>query len=262
MTRALALIALVGLAAPAAAQDAATAAAEAPRACAEGRVRTEGVCCWPGQIFRATEHLCTGAPECPDGLVEHGEACIAPVESGTRARLLAPPPSLPEPPPALAAALAPPISAWPATHEGTLSRPVRRHGEDGGLVAAAMVVFDVGWMFGLLVGMLDEAGGSCRGFRGGGSCNSWPLTLIPVGGGITAGLANFAPSGRSTYLWGFALGIPSVMLQGIGLIMLAVALANEVHDLGFSPLEDGDVTLSLVPAAQGADVGASLLIAF
>ena len=27
-------------------------------------------------------------------------------------------------------------------------------------------------------------------------------------------------------------------------------------------IEDGDVTLSLVPAAQGADVGASLLIAF
>lgn len=248
-------------------------AAPAEPACREGRVRTEGRCCWPGQTFSAADHVCSGAPRCPEGLVEHGEACVAPVvaddtapapaSSAVRSRL-APPPVFPD---ATAAALAPPVSAWPRAHEGALSRPVRRSGEDGGLVAAAMVVFDVGWVLGWLVGMLDEATTSCRtfvrGIRTGATCATWPLTFVPVGGGLAAGLMNFGPGFRDTAAWGLVLGIPSVILEATGLVMMAVALANEVHDFGFVPLDDtGQVSLRILPGAVGADGGASLALTF
>src|SRR5206468_2441514 len=112
----------------------------------------------------------------------------------------------------------PTTTGWPARHEGeVLFHAVRRHGEDGGLVAAAMVVFDIGWTFGLLVGIMDDATVSCRtsfsGFGFGGapaSCNSWPLSLVPLGGGIAAGLSSFGSS-RQTTGWGMAFGVPSVI---------------------------------------------------
>lgn len=256
------------LASPARAQD----------ACAEGRERVAGFCCWPAQTFSTDAGRCEGAPRCPAGLVEHGEACIAPVvpEPPPAGSLIEPPryeslvipPTIEAPPPPMS------LEGWPVAHAGAvLHRPVPRHGEDGGLVAAAMVVFDLGWTMGLLVGMLDEAGPSCStgAFFGSGphvSCNSWPLAFIPVGGGIASGMMSWpnTPPGsfgrRDTWIWGMALGIPSVLFQGIGLIMMAVALANEVHDIGLAPIVLDGVTVSLVPAAQASDVGVSIVAQF
>jgi hypothetical protein len=252
-------------------------------ACAEGRVRgADGICCWPGQTFSSEHRLCEGAPRCPEGLVEHGEACIAavgPAPPQYSQFITAPPiedaPLGYTPPSELAQEAEPPrtTTGWPARHEGeSLRRAVMRHGEDGGLVAAAMVVFDVGWMMGWLVGILDEATGACRSFSGFGggsgtvSCNAWPLAFIPVGGGVAAGLFNFAPSStgfvQRSATWALALGVPSVLLQVGGLIMMAVALANEVHDIGVVPLGDGGVRLSFVPAAQSTDVGLSAVLTF
>ena len=242
-------------------------AQDEPVACEEGRTRgAEGFCCWPGQTFSTTARRCEGAPRCPEGLVEHGESCLGTV--------VPPPPSYEHfdaPPPMSSSDIAAPpptgrtTSGWPARHDGhALGRAVRRHGEDGGLVAMSMVVFDIGWVFGMLVGMLDEATGSCRtSFFSGSvtSCNSWPLVFIPVGGGLTAGLTNFGSGTRNTSAWGLTFGIISVLMQCIGLIMMAVSLANEVHDLGTVPLGDG-VALSWVPAAQSSDVGLSGVLTF
>lgn len=259
---------------------ASVAAAQEAEACAEGRERVDGFCCWPGQTFAADARRCEGAPQCPDGLVEHGEACIAPALGA------APPPIAPmalsgyE---GLAAGVVAPVApaapvitldGWPATHSGgVVHRPVARHGEDGGLVAAAMVVFDIGWTFGMLVGLNDAATAQCSvgtffTTSANANCNSWPLALIPVGGGIASGMfvwPNTPPGSfgrRNEFLWGMAFGIPSVILQTTGLIMLAVALANEVHDIGIAPIVVDGVTISLLPGSQGADLGASLVAQF
>ncbi len=237
--------------------------------CVEGRERVEGFCCWPGQTFSTSARRCEGVPACPEALVEHGEECVAP---------LGPPARVPDiaPVPAYDAFVAlPPLSGptetadtsgWPATREASVvHHAVRRHGEDGGLIALSVVIFDIGWVMGLVVGALDAARDSCSSFSSGRStnCNSWQYAFIPVGGGIFSGMTNFAPSSfRTSSGWGFGLGIPSVLLQTIGLISLAIALANEVTDIGLPAIAVDGVTLSFVGAAQGADAGASLVLAF
>jgi hypothetical protein len=281
------VVASLAIAAPVRAQD----------DCAEGRVRTEGFCCWPGQTFSTDARRCEGAPHCPDGTVEHGEQCVLPLSataSPSTAGVPAPMPQsydhvettgdVPSAPPYAvfvepASIETPPSSTriddWPVRHDGmTLSHVVRHSGEDWGLVTASLVVFDVGWALGILAAVLDEASHPCASFSGGGfggfsrsvSCNSWPLALIPVGGGIASGMANWASPGsggfssRNNWLAGFALGIPSVILQGVGLISLAISLANEIHDLGFHPLALGDARIDFVPAAPASDLGLSIVV--
>lgn len=246
--------------------------ASAQEECAEGRVRgSEGFCCWPGQTFSTADRRCEGAPQCPEGLVEHGEACLSTVVPAppSYARFEAPPPMIASD---IAAPPARSTSGWPAQHEGqALSRAVPRHGEDGGLVAAAMVVFDVGWTFGMLVGILDATSANCFAFSSSSSagpvnCGTWALAFIPVGGGIAAGTMNFvsAPTGftsRNNATWGASFGSTSAVLQTAGLIMMAVALANEVHDVGTVPLGQG-VSVAVFPGAPASDLGVSALLLF
>jgi hypothetical protein len=50
--------------------------------CTDGMVRTsdeEAMCCWPGQSWSASLSACTGAPQCPSGLVAREAACSPPV---------------------------------------------------------------------------------------------------------------------------------------------------------------------------------------
>lgn len=246
--------------------------AQAPE-CVEGRVRgDDGYCCWPGQHFGTDSRACEGPPQCPEPLVEHGEECVA--------RLVPHAPSYEVF--AAAPAYAPPqprrtMVGWPAAHEGTsLHRAVHGHGEDGGLVAMSVVIFDVGWVLGLLTAALDEANHSCAvsTFSGGffgrvsESCNSWPFAFLPVGGGLTSGLATYpnTPPGtfasRDNASWGAALGSPSVILQVAGLISLAISLANDVHTIGYPAIVIDGMTLSVVGAAPGADAGATVALGF
>jgi hypothetical protein len=238
--------------------------------CSEGRERVDGRCCWPGQSWSAERARCEGAPRCPEALVEHGEACLAPAISASPGAARE---SVPEGD--LVAAPVPAVyraslrAGWPeraGLDVETLARPVSVRGEDEGLIIASLVVYDFGWVLGWVLVFIDEVRGGCGPIGPGarGSCGSWPFAFMPVAGGITAGLTNFSGGRRTEFGWGLGLGPPSVIFQGIGLIMLAIALANETSETGYQPLADEprEAGASLVPSAPGADVGLSLDVRF
>ncbi|MBN8612354.1 MAG: hypothetical protein J0L92_17295 [Deltaproteobacteria bacterium] len=211
-------------------------------------VAVENQCCWPDQ--RVEGGRCVGAPRCPETLVEHGDECVA----------LATTPSQPRPIATYASSDATEeepdeLAGWPTVRHDR-DRPVwrvqARSTEDGGLVAASVVVIDVGWTMGWLGVLIAELGG-CSGR----ACDGWPWAFIPVGGAMAAGVASISRGNGAAY--GF--GIPSVILQGIGLIMLAISLANEVTE----PIHERiDLAphLSLSLGAPESDAGASLGLAF
>lgn len=226
--------------------------------CAEGRARTEaGYCCWPGQEFSVERNRCEGPPTCPDSLVAHGAECAAPVTASYAAL------TLPDPGEASAPISYTATAGWPETHEGTeLHHAVRTRREDGGLVAAALALFDVGWSMGIVGAAIDEAAQPCGDWRSPvhSSCGTGGLALVPLGGGIASVTMSLSGSPRRTFDWGFAFGVQSVIVQSAGLIALAIALANEVDDVGTIPL--GDVTLVPTAGPPGADVGAGVGIAW
>ncbi|MDQ3035476.1 MAG: hypothetical protein M3Y87_23930 [Myxococcota bacterium] len=244
--------------------------------CAEGRARIDGRCCWPAQTWSAERARCEGAPRCPEALVEHGETCVAaalgPSSGGAPAALDQDAAAQVD----LAGAPVPPVyraslrAHWPELEElgiTELARPVPVRGEDEGLIVASLVVFDVGWALGLLIAFIDEAGGGgCAAFGGGmrGSCNSWPFALLPIAGGITSGMTNFSGGFRQQFVWGIALGTPSVILQTAGLIMLGIALGNETSEIGYQRLADEPrrAGVTLTPGAPGADVGLGVDVVF
>lgn len=125
-----------------------------------------------------------------------------------------------------------------------------RSTEDGGLVAASVVVIDVGWTLGWLGVLIAELGG-CSGR----ACDGWPWAFIPVGGAMAAGVASISRGNGAA----FAFGIPSVILQGIGLIMLAISLGNEVTEPLHQPIRP---RISLSLGAPSSDLGASLGLSF
>lgn len=284
MTRSITLVAALALASlwmPRAlrAQDAATAtgAATDETSCAEGRERlAEGRCCWPSQRWSDESGRCVGAPACPAGLVEHGDACVAPVSGSLGLEVV---PTLPS-----GAGIAGPptyarftegydpaprredsTEAWPSSAH-RIDRPTRRaivvRGEDEGLIIASLVVFDVGWVLGWLGTVLSEGIG-CRQFTGFGevrvSCDAWPWAFIPIGGGMAAGMA--ALSRGSGFAFGF--GIPSVILQGIGAIMAIIATSNETTELALQPMRLGEsLSASVSFGAEAADAGLTVGLTF
>lgn len=281
MTRALALVAslwvvLLGLTAQVTAQDREVLVRPT---CAEGRERLpEGRCCWPGQRWSEERGRCDGPPTCPEDLVEHGDACIAPELFVSDA---APPPAegaTTTRPPAYAlsagydtAARGPASTAlpgadgWPRS-SGRLDRPTHRsivvRGEDEGLIMASLVVFDVGWVLGWLGTALSEGIG-CRQFTGFGEvrvgCDAWPWAFIPIGGGMAAGMA--AISRGSGFAFGF--GIASVILQGIGGIMAIIATTNETTEFALQPMRLGEsLSASVSFGAEAADAGLTFGLTF
>ena len=245
-------------------------------ACDEGRVRlAAGRCCWPGQRWSDERGRCEGAPRCPDGLVEHGDACVAPAHAVSVPTLAegassTAPPAYAIAPGAYAAGHATREEAttegWPDAGDAPLARPTHRvvvsRGEDEGLIAAAFVVFDVGWVLGWLGAVLSEATG-CRTFTPFGSastgCDAWPWAFIPIGGGMAAGMA--AISRGNGFAFGF--GIPSVILQGIGAIMSIIAFANETTELVLQPMRlGGSLSASLAIGAESSDAGLTFGLTF
>lgn len=286
MTRANALCALLVLVASllgasrARAQDAqiadeGEAADEGETPCAEGRVRlAAGRCCWPSQHWSDENGRCVGAPACPEGLVEHGDACVAPVLASVDLVPALSADASTARPPAYARFTegydpAPrredSAEAWPSSRE-RLDRPTRRaivvRGEDEGLIVASLVVFDVGWVLGWLGTVLSESVG-CRQFTGFGevrvSCDAWPWAFIPIGGGMAAGMA--AISRGSGFAFGF--GIPSVIFQGIGAIMAIIATANETTEIALQPMRLGEsLSASVSFGAEAADAGLTVGLSF
>lgn len=247
-------IAIVAMACSFAFGAAAHAQACDAREVAIGRVSLGDACCWPEQSLEGGR--CVGAPRCPEGLVEHGDACVA------RAALEAAP-----------AIVSSEASAWAAVSEPSEEtvevdwpsrvhhpdRPMARvqvgRGEDAGLVIASLVVFDLGWTLGWLGALFGELGGCFSG-----ACNTFAWAFIPVGGAMASGLDSLSRSGNGL---GYSLGITSVCLQGIGLIMLAISLANEVTVPRTQPLTLGPPGApSIALGARDADVGLSLGVAF
>ncbi len=247
-----------------------------PRPCAEGRVRVDGYCCWPAQSWDADRARCTGAPACPAELVEHGDTCAG------RAEVLVPAPTeVSEVPPSLSAAsgyaaaarprqprsmFADSTDGWPSLRNVS-DVPERRaligRGEDEGLIIAALVVFDIGWVLGLAGTMLGEIGGSCTdfsvGFGRGVSCNTWPFAAIPVIGSMISGFTG----GNRRNAWGYAMGIPSIIFQGIGAIMAIIAFSNETTEIVLQPIQlTPGLSATLLPSAPGTDAGLSFGLTF
>lgn len=249
--------------------------------CEEGRERVDGRCCWPGQTFSVERLRCEGPPHCPPALTEHGDACVA------RATTSGPP--LP-PPPTEGAVTGEPVSMtgddpmrlgmpeayggvstreWPTHGEDRPWRAVHVRGEDEGLIIFSFSIFEFGFILGLLTAGLDEQAHPCftsGGPFGGGvstGCNSWPLAFIPIGGGVASGFANFGVSSFGGRAFGYIFGIPSVLLQLIGLVSMMISFSNATDELGFRPIGDPHgVSLSFVPGASGSDVGLSLDLRF
>lgn len=162
-------------------------------------------------------------------------------------------------------------TAWPLFGEigrAHARRPVQSVGKDAGLLFLSMTMHGLGWLIGWLVPIIDEAAGNCGTFTGGfgterGSCGTWPLTFIPIVGSFIAGVSSFDTSRFSSGM-GFAVGLPSMLLQTAGLITVIVALSGSTTDYHFEPLEAelGDAALSLSFDAPNSDAGASLTVRF
>ena len=205
--------------------------------CTDGRIDLEGHCCWPGQDWSFELGRCDGGPTCPPFLVAHGESCIAPV----RGEHVEPAPG---PPPMRAS-----TTRWPlaADHEDAPRASAREvRGEDEPLLVGALLVFDIGWIVGLMGISITECRASCGNLAFGG---------MPLVGGVLAALTT---SGYS-----YPFGISSVVIQSFALVvLLPIALVNETTELAFPALDVGDAEASLELAAAGSDVGASLRIDF
>ena len=126
----------------------------------------EGRCCWPGQTWSSEHARCSGRPSCPIALVEHGETCAgrAIVGASTGIARLAAPSDLDVPD----AYHARPARLWPSFASlrlgDTVSRPATRRGEDEGLIIASLVVIDIGFVLGAVIGIVDMAATNCRSF--------------------------------------------------------------------------------------------------
>ncbi|MGC4121718.1 MAG: PEGA domain-containing protein [Myxococcales bacterium] len=74
--------------------------------CPAGLVAADSAhCCWPGQLFDGARGLCSGTPQCPQGLAPYGETCLAAQPQAAQPPAPAPAqspelPPLPPPPPA------------------------------------------------------------------------------------------------------------------------------------------------------------------
>ncbi len=217
---------------------------------------TEPSCAWPGLTHSAALGRCTGVPACPLGLVEHGESCVPPLEPAlepsevddvtARAALDRPGFSGDE-----AIEPSPLAPSWPSART-RWDRPRQQarlvRGEDEVLVTLALAVFDAGWILGWIgtgIGMASDPSSAWSG----------AVSTIPVIGAITYGFTS--RSGLSAY--GF--GIPSIILQGLGVIGLGIALGNETSELRLGPIGE-HASLGVVPAATGADAGLTLRLAF
>ncbi len=218
-----------------------------PPGCDALHVAIEGECCWPDQRVEAGR--CVGAPRCPETLVEHGDDCVAPTDTPVAPRPIATYASS-----STTETEGDEVVDWPSMvhhRDRPVWRVQARSSEDGGLVAASVVVIDVGWTLGWLGALLGQLQ-PCFSSE----CNMYAWAFIPVGGAMASGLDSLSRTGNGI---AFSFGIPSVILQGIGLIMLAISLGNEVTEPLHQPIRP---RVSFALGAPSSEMGASLGLSF
>lgn len=165
----------------------------------------------------------------------HGESCIAPVRDAGVER---------EPGAPLFRSS---TDGWPLAtghDDAPHASAIEVRGEDEPLLIGALVVFDIGWIVGLMGISITNCSASCENLAFGG---------IPLVGGVIASL--------TTRGYSYPFGVSSVVIQSFALLVLfPIALANETTELAFPALDVGEATASLDLAAAGSDVGASLRV--
>lgn len=249
-------LALAGIAALVVAiQPAAVARAQVE--CADGRVASEatgGRCCWPGQTFSEQHGRCAGPPRCPEGWVAEGDTCLQARTTATTVRPAQPPPFVAPDAAGGAGGL-----LWPREPdlESAVVDPIVVEGTDDGILALGLALFGAGYLGGVLMGLADESARNCADFSGPfgftpTGCGSWPLTLIPVAGGMAGTLASFTSSRQSVTL-GVTVGPIVGIVQIVGIVFLTYAIAVPTRDVVPS-IEVGDARVSLSPYG-GSDAG-------
>jgi hypothetical protein len=259
---------------------------------------TAGHCCWPGQTFSAALGRCEGPPRCPEDLVPEGDTCVArqleesveverpadATEAVSAARRARPttasrlPPRAPGTATAAGAApgqrtpwgpaLGPGPSTsgllWPASPDldGAVRDPTLVHGTDDGLLLAGLLTFGAGYVAAILVGVADQAARNCTDFSSGffnsTGCDSWPLSFVPVVGGILAGSVSYNGS-RSTPILGIVAGPFTAAAQILGLVIVGIALASPTTDV-VPAVDLGDARLSFLPHASPESAGLALAL--
>lgn len=173
--------------------------------CEEGRVLSNGRCCWPGQRFDEEDAVCAGPPQCPRGLVDEGGACrpgrtLAPEQPRQQGPALL---DLGEP-----RIGSPNVVSFDRMRGTSFARnPGGRDEDDGpgfdeGLVIAGSVTLGAGFLAGAILGGLTAEG--------------WPF--LPVLGPFLWPITNIGI--------GLAAGLPLGVVQTVGFILLVVGLAD------------------------------------
>jgi hypothetical protein len=221
--------------------------------CAEGRVRTDGVCCWPGQTFSTASRACEGTPACPSGLAAVGATCRA-----SSSPMIAV--SVPEgygvvgPVTPVVVPAAGTTADWPAHAETTdVHRAIRHPGRDVALITVSLAIFDVGWALGIVAAMVHELH-ACAPI----SCAAWPVALIPLGGGFASSIMELGPGSAPDNTSSTWLGIFSALVQCVGIIASAVAVENRTSSFAY-PSARPLVTASIVSDVAGAPAGVGLM---
>ncbi len=205
--------------------------------CPAGKVATpatQGHCCWPDQTWDEAQSWCVGRPTCPSGMTRDGLACAGPSKPAEPAFRHNPLPTAP-----------PPQSTMAPTTAGTASRSV-----GGILVGAGIVGAGAGYLAGAAVGTWSFVGKpkDCRSAAG--------YSFIPlVGPFVTIGEFSNDQACSNPRTPILATAVASEILQLGGVAMLGVGVALLVIPGPPPKVKNEAATVTLVPGAQGADVG-------
>lgn len=236
-------------------------ATAAAQACDDGRVRTAGHCCWPGQTWSRQERVCDGAPQCPTGMSEEGETCVV------RAVVPTTPPVAPTITPVVAPSAPSPtatsVETWPTTataRPDAIVDPIVSHGLDIGLVIAGAATFGVGYLLGIIGSAALD--GECYAYdvtdphHG---CGQWPAALIPLGGAIPS---LYFPGTRFVHYSEVAgVGVTSTVMQIVGVWLVLHAVLGYTNEIS-EGVAIGDAHLAFEPGAAGTQLGATARLTF
>lgn len=177
------------------------------------------------------------------------------------------------PPPSSAPATRSTLSStdllWPAappSHAGVVERPYLRRGKDVGLIIASATVLSVGMAGALVIGGMDQIVQNCfdtspsAGSRSFSPvpCDSAPLALVPLAGGILSGTVSLNGSRTSTTL-GAIVGPLVLITQLVGLSILLFAIHGYTEDIVPS-VSVADVRVQVLPYASASEGGLSVAV--
>jgi hypothetical protein len=178
--------------------------------------------------------------QCPPGLAATPRGCVP------GAPAVAPPMAAPP----MQVASAGSMRGWPVAPRGVpdgLVNPRATRGFDQGLIIAGAIVGGIGYLTQFFLALGFD--GQCWNARLSrpGACNAWPISMIPLVGGLLQGL------GFNSSAYSLAAGIPTSVAQFVGLAFVLHALVFQTNDLaGSQPM------ITVVPTASNADYGLTI----